>query len=191
MPSGLTITDINNAMAYGTAVLNKYLFETSSFPFKSDEIIWNEKKCDYYCPEGFVCPNGTVEFTKKGCETVSCYPYDEHGDVIPTGNFASNVLPEVYSEWDEEKKVCRLSNSYLRMWATHPEKRRSIPTAGITNAPPFIYQKGNKKTPIVIPKNYCEDFMKISFDETNNSCYVGRNQFLAEVFMGTLYRDLF
>jgi hypothetical protein len=97
---------------------------------------------------------------------------------------------KTYNEWDISYNKCVVADPFIRLWALDPTTRRPNAVKGITDAPPFEYVTGNFEEPIKITREYCEKFMKVSFDSQKRECFIGRRQFLAETFMGTMYREL-
>lgn len=208
-----TDIDQENAYQYAFAAIEKHRYDNKKYPFSEEDIFWDpnaKSSSPFYCPPKLrPCPQGAVRFTERGCHNVSCYPYDRDGNVLhPTKNkprgtnrYCFDVFsrwtekdpnPDVmYHEWDRSAKKCRMGNANIKMWAEVPKKRRDKFVRGVSDAPPFIYHEDQPFNPIEIPRTYCENFMKISYDPEDKSCYVGPNQYVAEIFLGGLYRELF
>lgn len=212
--TGPTMLDALNAARYATIMANKQRLESQNIsPFDREDVYWenNVNTRPYYCPPALApCPTGEIRFTERGCNKISCYPYDDAGmpihpknnrpagmskycfDVFKRWN-EQNPIPDVpYLEWDAKTQSCVRADQNVRRWAQVPSTRRSKPVTGVTDAPPFIYHADGRSTePIEIPPEYCTNFMKVSYDAQEKKCYVGTGQYVAEVFVGSLWRELY
>lgn len=215
-----TTLDFANSNAYAYVSTRKWNFDKKNYPYLETDVYWDDKRpsltndpqtLPYYCPPALrPCPTGGMRFTRTGCNSVSCYPYDETGaSVHPRDNRPSGMSkycfdvfkrwkPEdeqpntdvPYLEWHIKRNECVRADQNLRRFALVPSSRRPTEVVGVTDAPQFIYHPGDSDNPIELTRTYCEDYMKVSYDAGAKECYIGNGQYLAEIFMGTLWREL-
>lgn len=196
-----TPTDELAASKYAFASLTEKRFTENSLPFDNSLMEWKENVETYYCPPLLQkkCPRRVLRFTKRGCITSSCWNFNaSSGDpmeVNPNNPYCTDThdrTASVFHEWRSGK--CVAANPLLKVWAEYPHQRRdkkNVP--GVTNAPPFVYHQDAEEDEdrVEIPRHYCEDFMKVSYDPDNKRCYLTNSQSIAEMFIGTIYRGFF
>jgi len=164
--------------------------------------------CDYgHCKVG----------SKERCEELSATPYnDETGEDWPTETCTEDstcldgkkcietqddkgdpimkcVTPKNYLEWRAPDELhprgrCVFGNFPLKKWCEHPKHRREGPVPGVTNVPPFRYEKETGQCFITAP--YCE-YMQVDWDATNQECELSVGDWIGEFFLGkTIFRGI-
>ncbi|KAK0091477.1 hypothetical protein PV326_003167 [Microctonus aethiopoides] len=199
-----TTEDVNNAYVYAAAKIMHEIYEKNYHAFSSNDVYWQNHDVNYFCPKGLNCLNGQMEFSKTGCLNTSCFPYDSMGEPLhPITNKPKTISPYCfdkfkkwtekspipdtqYHEWDNEKQVCRAVVPFLKRWSEYPHTRRPEREIGVTDVPPFNYINHNT---VIITQDYC-DRMGIPYVQEQNDCIPSVGQQIAEIFMGTLYREL-
>lgn len=105
------------------------------------------------------------------------------------GPIGNEVVPDTHMHyWDSGEKYCKKVTPTIRRRAENPYLRADEPKRGVTDAPPFEYDKNGFL--VYIPEKYCTDFVGISFDKAKDGCYTNTAQEIGELFIGTWIREI-
>lgn len=204
-----TAEDNLNAMMYALDRLKRErCLEMSNQPNSGIAYIPNDDHRLYPCHTGLTnCEHGNCRVvTKTKCDSISQLPFDPiTGETIERTKCETNQDCLQNFICDSKTKKCTPKNPYLEFrdgkcvygnfalikWCEFPSQRRLEPEAGVTNVPPFQYDRTTGKCNIT--KEYC-DWMRTSYrlnEDGNPTCYSTTGQKIGEFFLGkTIFRGL-
>lgn len=200
-----TSLDNLSAMMYAIDRLKKERCDNSDMT--GIEFVSSEENRLYTCPPELEnCLHGHCTITsKEECEKLSQLPFDPFtGNELELKkcitnkdcdkNFVCSIsnkcIPErPYLEFRDGK--CVYGNFVLNRWCNFPAQRRTESIPGVTDVPPFQYDKQTGRCDIT--KDYC-DWMRVSYEvdqQGRPNCYRTPGQKIGEFFLGkTIFRGL-